>query len=424
MKKSKILATYDKTTGQSYKFQPLYVGDVYKNEFGTMGIVLQNDDGNYVYKKTNMHEHKLPEDKAGLYNSEFVANVIQDDKLMDEFIRIGIIEDDAQEVVDKKEQVVNNDIVVIIEDKEPTVITDTKDVDNTKDECKKVATTKKGETVEEKETKQVKTKKVTTKEEPKLNIYQKINLVRKAWAEANIDKEGKGRAGGGAKYDYYKPQQVIDFCLAQELKYNLYSRFAISNGVCAYELLNLDNTDEFESVNCPFDVPRKMAASEAQQIGAAMTYYNRRLAMLMYKIEDNSKESVDVLEKADYTKDVEIPIIPAPPVAPVVAPTVPTTVPTVSTMPTVPSVPTVPTVPAVSQVEEVAPVKTIEQNVQPEVTSKHVNDSKIEDNKTIVEPPKIAVPPVVDVPFVADVVTPPTTDVPAPPKMGSIESLY
>lgn len=421
MKKSKILETYEQATGQSYKFQPLYVGDVYKNEFGTMGIVLQKDDGSYIYKKVNMHEHKLPEDKAGLYNSEFVANVIQDDKLMDEFIRIGIIEDDAQEVVDndivdKKDDVVNNDVVVIIEDNEPTVIT--------KDECKKVATKKKGETVEEKETKQVKAKKVTAKEESKLNIYQKINLIRKAWSETDVEKEGKGRAGGGAKYDYYKPQQIIDFCLAQELKYNLYSRFSISGGICAYEILNLDNTDEFESISCPFDVPRKMAASEAQQNGAAITYYNRRLAMAMYKIEDNSKESVNVLDDADYTTVVDIP---APPI-----------------------VPTAPTVPQVDKVDEVLKfgdgttiVKTIEQNVQPEVASKPVSDSKIEDNKTIVPPQEIAKgiivvggnepyvpkmvitpPSVEEVPFVPNTSTPPTPNVPTPPKMGSIESLY
>lgn len=143
-------------------------------------------------------------------------------------------------------------------------------------------------------------------------LLSKINSIRKAWKGAKVEKEGKGKAGGGAKYDYYKPQQIIDFCLEQELKYNLFSEFKITqDGFCSYILIDIP-TGEARSVECPFDIPRKMAASEAQQVGAAMTYHNRRLAMMMYKIEDNSKESEDVLSNADFSAQN----IPAPPVIP------------------------------------------------------------------------------------------------------------
>ena len=99
MKKSDIERLYECQTGQTYKHEPLYVGDVYKNNFGTMGIVLAReiDEGKiqYYYKKTNMCEHILPADKAGMANSEFVANVVQDDSLMQLFIDNGIIVDDT-----------------------------------------------------------------------------------------------------------------------------------------------------------------------------------------------------------------------------------------------------------------------------------------------------------------------------------------
>lgn len=144
-------------------------------------------------------------------------------------------------------------------------------------------------------------------------LLAKINAIRQAWSATEVEKTGKGKAGGGAKYDYYKPQQVIDFCLAQEVKYDLFSEFKINveTGFCSYVLIDIP-TGETRSVECPFDIPRKMAASEAQQVGAAMTYHNRRLAMMMYKIEDNSKENVNVLEDADYSA----PSIPAPPTIP------------------------------------------------------------------------------------------------------------
>lgn len=155
-------------------------------------------------------------------------------------------------------------------------------------------------------------------------ILAKINAIRQAWSEIEVEKAGKGKAGGGAKYDYYKPQQVIDFCLAQEVKYDLFSEFKINveTGFCSYVLIDIP-TGETRSVECPFDIPRKMAASEAQQVGAAMTYHNRRLAMMMYKIEDNSKENVNVLEDADYSA----PSIPAPPVGTQIIPPLPPSTP-------------------------------------------------------------------------------------------------
>lgn len=165
---------------------------------------------------------------------------------------------------------------------------------------------------ENKKMAKIKTDTVETKKvEPQksLNLLEKINAIRLAWSQQQIDKEGKGKAGGGSKYDYYKPQQIIDFCLAQELKHELFSEFKVDEGMCYYNVLNIA-TGEIRSTNCPFDIPRKMAASEAQQVGAAMTYHNRRLAMMMYKIEDNSKENVDVLDNADFST----PNIPAPPI--------------------------------------------------------------------------------------------------------------
>ena len=147
-----------------------------------------------------------------------------------------------------------------------------------------------------------------------LGLLKKINLIRKACAEKCIEKEGKGKAGGGSKYDYYKAQQVIDFYLDEEIKYDLFSEFKVTDTIASYRVIDIP-TGEITSVECPFDIPRKMAASEAQQVGAALTYYNRRLAMMMYKIEDNSKESEDILGDADFSaKEIPAPVIPAPPI--------------------------------------------------------------------------------------------------------------
>lgn len=335
------------------------MGDVYEGELGVRGIVISKilEDGStkYYFKKTNNCEHALPECRAGMNNGTFIANVVQDEELMKTFIDAGIIIDDDNETENKET-----------------------------------------ETMVKEEPKTAETK-------PK-NILEKISAVRAAWSKEDIDKQGKGRAGGGAKYDYYKPQQIIDFCLKHELENRLYSRFTVMEDRCYYEVINMDNTQENEIVSCPFDVPRKMAASEAQQVGAAMTYYNRRLAMMMYKIEDNSRESVEVMEDADYTNTA--PAIPAPPTIPV---------------PPTPSIET--------QLPPTPPT-----NIQTEVNSKPVSEPKVQDDKTVppasenaksdivageteqkgdVMPPP---PPVVEQPKTASVPpTPPTATPPVQP---------
>ena len=224
-------------------------------------------------------------------------------------------------------------------------------------------------------------------------LLAKINAIRQAWSKSDIAKDGKGKAGGGAKYDYYKPQQVIDFCLVQELQHDIFSEFKINDGVCSYVVVDIPS-GETRSVECPFDIPRKMAASEAQQVGAAMTYHNRRLAMMMYKIEDNSKENIDVLENADFSaQNMPAPIIPAPPI---ITPPPANVAPPIIEQATPPEAPSVPvSVPNIPQgkivVEEPEQIKTDELPAEKE---QEIEAPVVEDQKApAVTPPGGSVTP-------------------------------
>ena len=390
MKKSEVLACCNEATKVTFKNVALKVGDIYSNTTdGTLGIVLKFGDS-LIFKKHD-GEYILPENKNSMFNHEFVCNVSADANMLQQMINCGYIEDDNAQAVPVAQQP---------QQPQPPQA----QAEQPKEEKTEVKKTSKKK---EKEPKEEKT-------EPKLSIYEKINKVREAWKNANIEKEGHGKAGGGAKYDYYKPQQIIDFCLEQELKLGLISNFTVNNAddTCYYRVINIDDNKDMVTC-CPFIVPKKMACSEAQQVGAALTYYNRRLAMMLYKIEDNSRESVDIMENADYSA----PVIPEIVVAP----------PTMQTPPVV-----------------IPP----QQNVQPEPPSEPNNESKIQEVQTVVEPPKNAIPnipqaettvhqppqqptpPVVNVPPVPPVqaaqpqmqqvpVTPPVT-----PTKPSIESLY
>ena len=390
MKKSEVLACCNEATKVTFKNVALKVGDIYSNTTdGTLGIVLKFGDS-LIFKKHD-GEYILPENKNSMFNHEFVCNVSADANMLQQMINCGYIEDDNAQAVPVAQQPQQPQ-----QPQPPQAQTEQPKEEKT--EVKK--TTKK----KEKEPKEEKT-------EPKLSIYEKINKVREAWKNANVEKEGHGKAGGGAKYDYYKPQQIIDFCLEQELKLGLISNFTVNNAddTCYYRVINIDDNKDMVTC-CPFIVPKKMACSEAQQVGAALTYYNRRLAMMLYKIEDNSRESVDIMENADYSA----PVIPEITVAP----------PTMQAPPVV------------------APPQ---QNVQPEPPSEPNNKSKVQEVQTVVEPPKNVIPnipqaettvqqppqqptpPVVNVPPVQapqpQVQQAPVTP-PVAPTKPSIESLY
>lgn len=261
-------------TLQTYKNNKLFVGDVWQNEVGTKGIIyfVFEPDGSkkYILLKENGKQHYLPEEKAGFGDAERIGNVCDSEDLMKIFVEKNIIIKENKSMEEKQE---------------------------------KKKTPKKQDKAEEKQ--------------EKMCLMGKINQIRLEWSKIKIEKEGLGKAGGGAKYEYYKPQQIIDFCLEKEAKYGLFSDFDTVRNLdgitthCFYRVTDIDSK-ETKEVSCPFEIPTKMAASQAQQVGAALTYYNRRLAMLMYKIEDNSKESVEVLNDADYTEKelpnvVEIP---------------------------------------------------------------------------------------------------------------------
>ena len=349
MKKSEVLACCNEATKVTFKNVALKVGDIYSNTTdGTLGIVLKFGDS-LIFKKHD-GEYALPENKNSMFNHEFVCNVSADNNMLQQMINCGYIENDDSDV-----------------QAQPTA-----QPQEEKPKAKK----------------NVKKEEKAEKTEPKLSIYEKINAVRQAWKNANIEKEGHGKAGGGAKYDYYKPQQIIDFCLEQELKLGLVSNFTVNNtdGTCYYRVINIDDNKDMVTC-CPFVIPDKMACSEAQKVGAALTYYNRRLAMMLYKIEDNSRESVDIMENADYSAPVIPEIVVAPPT--MQAPTMQT--PTVQP----PSVQAPP-----------------QQNVQPEPPSKPVSESKVEEVQTVAEPPKNVIP---NIPQAETVVEQQPTQQPVPP---------
>ena len=443
-KKSEIVASRNEKTLQSYKHQTLFVGDVWENTFKVRGIVTfkLNDDGSkkYFYCKTNGAEHGLPEDRAGFNDGTYVGNVCDDAALMKEFIDNGLVIDDGDAVVEEPK---NAEIPApptppavkeVVAEVQPEPVAEEKPAPKSrKKQTKKTEPAEPEKPVAEVQEKTEECFDISSNKAP-VSLLAKINNIRVAWSKSDIEKDGLGRAGGGSKYEYYKPQQVIDFCLKEEVKNNIFSEFDTirnNDGIttsCYYKVIDID-TGETRQVSCPFEVPTKMACSQAQQIGAALTYYNRRLAMLMYKIEDNSRESVNVLEDADYTAQ-NAPEIPAPPIVPPapqtaeILPPPPATSEVVSELVNEKPAPKVATVPPVQEMPKSDNVAVENEQKDAVVEPPKMDAPKIEPPKVEVpQPPKAETP--ASVPPAPPVVEPPKTETTATPKTSkSIEDLY
>jgi len=424
--KNDIIAARNERTGQSYKHQALYVGDVWENAFKVRSIVTfkLNEDGTkkYLFCKVNGAEHGLPEDRAGFNDGTYEGNVCDDEALMQEFIANGLIVDEVQAPIPPAPPtppVIEEVVAEVTAEVEPEPVKEEKPKTTRKRATKKETT---AEITAEVEPKPIK-EEVVCKCNNKISLLSKINNIRAAWSKTNVEKAGLGRAGGNSKYQYYKPQQIIDFCLKEEIKQGIFSEFDTTRNdggqtvSCYYKVVDID-TGECRVVSCPFDVPRKMACSEAQQVGAALTYYNRRLAMLMYKIEDNSRESVEVLDDADYTAQT-VPTIPAPPIAEM--PSIPAPPQNIKIEP-----PTSPNTASEIKEDKIVP--------PPTENTKSVNLPWENEQKTVVpEPPKTEILKV-DIPQAVPQGLPPAppavehvvpqTPVPSAPKAPNIEDLY
>ena len=177
MKKSEVLACCNEATKVTFKNVALKVGDIYSNTTdGTLGIVLKFGDS-LIFKKHD-GEYILPENKNSMFNHEFVCNVSADANMLQQMINCGYIEDDNVQTIPAAQQ----------QQQPQPPQAQAEQPKEEKTEVKKTAKKK------EKEPKEEKT-------EPKLSIYEKINKVREAWKNANVEKEGHGKAGGGAKYE-------------------------------------------------------------------------------------------------------------------------------------------------------------------------------------------------------------------------------
>jgi hypothetical protein len=140
-------------------------------------------------------------------------------------------------------------------------------------------------------------------EETKLNVYQKLQKVRKELLDAALKKTGKAKGKNGElRYEYFELKDILPDITKLCDKYNLFPKFNF--GLENAELLIIDS-DKPEDV-IPFPMPTKVSplimCNEMQNIGGAKTFAKRYLYFDAFEIAENDETEVKSTEPGALEK--------------------------------------------------------------------------------------------------------------------------
>ncbi len=135
-----------------------------------------------------------------------------------------------------------------------------------------------------------------------MNVYEKLNAVRKEFLAKERKKSGKNSYAG---YDYFELSDFLPDVLTLFAKNGLCGHFSARDGLAILEVINTEKTDEKIVFSSPLGSASLKGCHEIQNIGACITYARRYLwGCVIELIENDALDSSDTTEP-DKTSDQE-----------------------------------------------------------------------------------------------------------------------
>lgn len=139
-----------------------------------------------------------------------------------------------------------------------------------------------------------------------MNIYEKLNAIRKGFLDASMKKSGKNMH---AQFTYFQLEDIIP--IAQKLfdkhKVSFITTYSPSLGVMTGKLVDLESDGEIV-ITIPFreiSTPEKFRMNEVQSLGASLTYSRRYLYFTLFDIVE--ADIIDDDKTAKAMNKVEVP---------------------------------------------------------------------------------------------------------------------
>lgn len=130
------------------------------------------------------------------------------------------------------------------------------------------------------------------KEQPKLNIYQKLQKVRYELSQKELKKSGKAVAKDGTiRYEYFELGDFMPHITSLCFENGLTPKFNFTLDNATLIIVDNDNLD----INIPFEMPVKipliLMCNDMQNIGGAKTFAKRYLYFDAFEISET--ETID-----------------------------------------------------------------------------------------------------------------------------------
>ena len=139
-----------------------------------------------------------------------------------------------------------------------------------------------------------------------MNIYEKIQKVKKELLSSNLKKTGENKYAG---FKYYELSDFLPTLINLCEENKLYTKVIFDNELAKLIIINAEKTEEVEEYTSPMRDLELKGCNQIQALGGIETYQRRYLYMCAFDIVENDmfdKVTSDEEKKEDKKQDIEI----------------------------------------------------------------------------------------------------------------------
>lgn len=137
-------------------------------------------------------------------------------------------------------------------------------------------------------------------EQPKLNIYQKLQKCKAELAKKKMKKTGKNIY---SNYAYFELEDFLPHVIESEYENGLYSKFEFNLELATLKIIDTDNEEKMEPFTIPVQLVSMKGCNDMQNIASTQSYCERYLYQTAYGIAENdSVNGGEIDEDAELAK--------------------------------------------------------------------------------------------------------------------------
>lgn len=130
-----------------------------------------------------------------------------------------------------------------------------------------------------------------------MNLYEKMNIVKTKFLEANVKKSGENKFAG---FKYYELSDIIPTLIKLCDEVKLFTKISFNNELATLTIVNIEKVEETIEYTSPMRELELKGCNSIQALGGTETYQRRYLYLTAFDIIEN-----DMFDAKSGTTDNE-----------------------------------------------------------------------------------------------------------------------